>query len=63
MPQQQPCLSFRLVLDPSIITPLMMESGLVRPPSKGGVKAVAVKDIARELGLSISGFRVRPVKI
>jgi hypothetical protein len=48
MPPQQRCLSFRLVLDPSIVTSVMMESGLVHPRSKGGVKAVGIKDIARD---------------
>jgi AraC-like DNA-binding protein len=39
---QLPYLSFRLVLDPSVVTSVMVESGLVPPRVDGGVKAVDV---------------------
>ena len=40
---QRPYLSFRLVLDPSVVTSVIVESGLVQPRADGvGVKAVDV---------------------
>jgi len=42
---EQPYLSFRLVLDPSIVTSVMMESGLVQPRGDSGVKAVDVSPL------------------
>ena len=40
--REKPYLSIRLVLDPSVVTSVMVESGLVQPRADGGVKAVDV---------------------
>lgn len=42
---KQPYLSFRLVLDPSIVTSVMVESGFVQPNGEGNVKAVDVSPL------------------
>jgi AraC-like DNA-binding protein len=42
---QRPYLSFRLVLDPSIVTSVMVESGLVQPRGEDSVKAVDVSPL------------------
>ncbi|MGD1276334.1 MAG: AraC family transcriptional regulator [Tepidisphaeraceae bacterium] len=46
---QRPYLSFRLVLDPSVVTSVMVESGLVQPRLDGGVKAVDVSPLDANL--------------
>jgi AraC-like DNA-binding protein len=42
---ERPYLSFRLVLDPSIVTSVMVESGQMQPRGEGGVKAVDVSPL------------------
>jgi AraC-like DNA-binding protein len=42
---ERPYLSFRLVLDPSFVTSVMVESGLVQPRDNGDVKAVDVSPL------------------
>ncbi len=44
-----PYLSFRLVLDPSVVTSVMVESGLVHPGSNGSLKAVDVSPLDASL--------------
>jgi len=47
---ERPYLSFRLVLDPSVVTSVMVESGLVQPRGDGGgVKAVDVSPLDANL--------------
>jgi AraC-like DNA-binding protein len=46
---ERPYLSFRLVLDPSIVTSVMVESGLVQPRGDGSVKAVNVSPLDANL--------------
>ncbi|MGA2440977.1 MAG: AraC family transcriptional regulator [Tepidisphaeraceae bacterium] len=46
---ERPYLSFRLVLDPSVVTSVMVESGLVQPRGDGGVKAVNVSPLDANL--------------
>jgi AraC-like DNA-binding protein len=47
---ERPYLSFRLVLDPSIVTSMMVESGVVQPRGEGGgVKAVDVSPLDANL--------------
>ncbi len=46
---ERPYLSFRLVLDPSVVTSVMVESGLVHPGNNGGVKAVDVSPLDASL--------------
>ena len=45
----RPYLSLRLVLDPSVVTSVMVESGLVQPRGDGGVKAVDVSPLDANL--------------
>lgn len=42
-------MSFRLVLDPSVVTSVMVESGLLHPRHDGGVKAVDVSPLDADL--------------
>jgi AraC-like DNA-binding protein len=42
---EQPYLSFRLVLDPAVVTSVMVESAPVHPRGNGGVKAVDVSPL------------------
>lgn len=44
-----PYLSFRLVLDPSVVTALMAEAGPAPPHGEGGVKAVDVSPLETDL--------------
>jgi AraC-like DNA-binding protein len=44
-----PYLSFRLVLDASVVTSVMMESGLAHPRNNAGVKAVDVSPLDADL--------------
>jgi len=47
---QEPYLSFRLVLDPAVVTSVMMETGLAEPRGNGGgVKAVDVSPLEPNL--------------
>jgi AraC-like DNA-binding protein len=46
---EQPYLSFRLVLDPSIVTSVMVESGVVQPRGDGSVRAVDVSPLDADL--------------
>jgi AraC-like DNA-binding protein len=46
---ERPYLSFRLVLDPSIVTSVMVESGLVHPLNNGSVRAVDVSSLDANL--------------
>jgi AraC-like DNA-binding protein len=47
---ERPYLSFRLLLDPSVVTSVMMDSGLVQPRGDGGgVKAVDVSPLDASL--------------
>lgn len=46
---EQPYLSFRLELDPSVATSVMVESGYVQPSSEGSVKAVDVSPLEVDL--------------
>jgi len=46
---ERPYLSFRLVLDPSIVTSVMVESGLVQRRGDGSVKAVDVSPLDANL--------------
>jgi AraC-like DNA-binding protein len=46
---ERPYLSFRLVLDPSIVTSVMVESGQVQPHGDGSVKAVDVSPLDANL--------------
>ena len=46
---ERPYLSFRLVRDPSVVTSVMVESGLVHARSEGGVKAVDVSPLDADL--------------
>jgi len=46
---QRPYLSFRLVLDPSIVTSVMVESGLVQARGESSVKAVDVSPLDANL--------------
>jgi AraC-like DNA-binding protein len=47
--RQTPYLSFRLALDPSVVTSVMVESGIVHPRGDGGVKAVDVSALDASL--------------
>jgi AraC-like DNA-binding protein len=47
--RQRPYLSFRLVLDPSVVTSVMVESGAVPARGEGGVKAVDVSPLDAQL--------------
>jgi AraC-like DNA-binding protein len=48
--REQPYLSFRLVLDPSVVTSVMVESGVVHPRGDGsGVKAIDVSALDANL--------------
>lgn len=46
---EQPYLSFRLELDPSVVTSVMVESGFLQPQGDGNVKAVDVSPLDAEL--------------
>jgi AraC-like DNA-binding protein len=46
---ERPYLSFRLVLDPSVVTSVMVESGFVQPNGDGNVKAVDVSSLDADL--------------
>ncbi len=46
---ERPYLSFRLVLDPSIVTSVMVESGFVQPNGDSNVKAVDVSSLDADL--------------
>lgn len=46
---QQPYLSFRLELDPSIVTSVMVESGYLEPSNDGSTKAVDVSPLEIDL--------------
>jgi AraC-like DNA-binding protein len=46
---ERPYLSFRLVLDPSVVTSVMVESGLVEPHGDGNAKAVNVSPLDLDL--------------
>lgn len=46
---QRPYLSFRLVLDPAVVTSVIVESGLVEPGNNGGVKAINVSVLDADL--------------
>jgi AraC-like DNA-binding protein len=46
---ERPYLSFRLVLDPSVVTSVMLESGLVEPHGDGNAKAVNVSPLDLDL--------------
>ena len=46
---EHPYLSFRLVLDPSVVTSVMVESGFVQPNGDGNVKAVDVSSLNGDL--------------
>jgi AraC-like DNA-binding protein len=46
---KEPYLSFRLVLDPAVVTSTMVESGLMHPRSENGVKAVDVSALDADL--------------
>jgi AraC-like DNA-binding protein len=46
---EQPYLSFRLVLDPNMVTSVMVESGLVEPREDANLKAVDVSPLGDEL--------------
>lgn len=45
----RPYLGFRLVLDPSVVTSVMVESGIAQPRGDGGVKAVDVSALDGDL--------------
>ncbi len=45
----EPYLGIRLVLDPSVVTSVMVESGLVQRQSDGGVKAIDVSPLDADL--------------
>ena len=45
----EPYLGIRLVLDPAIVTSVMVESGLVEPRGDGGVKAIDVSALDADL--------------
>lgn len=46
---ERPYLSFRLVLDPSIVTSVMVDSGILHPRGDGSVKAVDVSPLDANL--------------
>lgn len=46
---QKPYLGFRMVLDPAVVTSVMVESGLVEPQSEAGVKAIDVSRLEESL--------------
>lgn len=46
---REPYLGLRLLLDPSVVTSVMVESGRVQPQSDGGVKAIDVSTLDAEL--------------
>ncbi len=46
---ERPYLSFRLVLDPSVVTSVMVESGFVQPSGDGRMKAVDVSALDADL--------------
>lgn len=46
---ERPYLGFRLVLDPAVVTSVMVESGCVQPAGDGGVKAIDVSPLDAEL--------------
>jgi len=46
---ERPYLSFRLVLDPSVVTSVMVESGHVQPNGDGSMKAVDVSSLDADL--------------
>lgn len=46
---ERPYLSFRLVLDPSVVTSVMVESGHMQPNGDGSVKAVDVRALDTDL--------------
>jgi AraC-like DNA-binding protein len=46
---ERPYLGLRLVLDPSVVTSVMVESGLVHPNGDGGVRAVDVSALDAKL--------------
>ena len=46
---KRPYLNFRMVLDPSVVTSVMIDTGYVQPKNNGAVKAVDVSPLDNEL--------------